>query len=95
MALYQGLSRLNKINVPYIVDTPFARIDKEHRSNILTQFFTKLNGQILILSTDEEIVGAYQDMVSNITSDTYVLKHASDGSTQILANTYFGRPEQK
>jgi DNA sulfur modification protein DndD len=94
MALYQGLSRLNKINVPYIVDTPFARIDKEHRSNILTQFFTKLNGQILILSTDEEIVGAYQDMVSNITSDTYVLKHASDGSTQILANTYFGRPEQ-
>ena len=90
MALYQGLSRLNKINVPYIVDTPFARIDKEHRSNILTQFFTKLNGQILILSTDEEIVGAYQDMVSNITSDTYVLKHTSDGSTQILANTYFG-----
>ena len=95
MALYQGLSRLNKINVPYIVDTPFARIDKEHRSNILTQFFTKLNGQILILSTDEEIVGAYQDMVSDITSDTYVLKHTSDGCTQILANTYFGRPEQK
>ena len=95
MALYHGLSRLNKINVPYIVDTPFARIDKEHRSNILTQFFTKLNGQILILSTDEEIVGAYQDMVSNITSDTYVLKHTADGSTQILANTYFGRPEQK
>ena len=95
MALYQGLSRLNKINVPYIVDTPFARIDKEHRSNILTQFFTKLNGQILILSTDEEIVGAYQDMVADITSDTYVLKHTDDGSTQILANTYFGRPEQK
>ena len=93
MALYQGLSRLNKINVPYIVDTPFARIDKEHRSNILTQFFTKLNGQIFILSTDEEIVGAYQDMVSDITSDTYMLKHTSDGSTQILANTYFGRPE--
>lgn len=95
MALYQGLSRLNKINVPYIVDTPFARIDKEHRSKILTQFFTKLNGQILILSTDEEIVGDYQNMVSDITSDTYVLKHTADGSTQILANTYFGRPEQK
>lgn len=94
MALYHGLSRLNKINVPYIVDTPFARIDKEHRSKILTQFFTKLNGQILILSTDEEIVGDYQDMVSDITSDTYVLKHTSDGSTKILADTYFGRSEQ-
>ena len=94
MALYQGLSRLNKINVPYIVDTPFARIDKEHRSNILTQFFTKLNGQVFILSTDEEIVGAYQDMVSDIISDTYVLKHTTDGSTKILANTYFGRSKQ-
>ena len=95
MALYQGLSRLNKINVPYIVDTPFARIDKEHRSKILTQFFTKLNGQILILSTDEEIVGDYQDMVSDIISDTYVLKHTSDGSTHILADTYFGRAAQQ
>lgn len=39
MALYQALSQLNKINVPYIVDTPFARIDKEHRGKILSQFF--------------------------------------------------------
>ena len=49
MALYQALSQLNKINVPYIVDTPFARIDKEHRGKILSQFFKKLNGQIIIL----------------------------------------------
>lgn len=90
MALYHGLSQLNKINVPYIVDTPFARIDKEHRSNILTNFFTKLNGQIIILSTDEEIVGDYQERVSDILSNTFVLKHTLDGSTQILTDTYFG-----
>lgn len=90
MALYHGLSRLNKINVPYIVDTPFARIDKEHRSNILTNFFTKLNGQILILSTDEEIVGDYQDMISGLLSNTFVLNHTSEGYTKILEDTYFG-----
>lgn len=90
MALYHGLSQLNKINVPYIVDTPFARIDKEHRSNILTNFFTKLNGQIIILSTDEEIVGDYQERVSDVLSNTFVLKHTLDGSTQILTDTYFG-----
>ena len=43
MALYQALSQLNTINVPYIVDTPFARIDKEHRSKILEEFFKELN----------------------------------------------------
>ena len=90
MALYQALSQLNKINVPYIVDTPFARIDKEHRGKILSQFFKKLNGQIIILSTDEEIVGEYRESISDIISNTFVLNHTANGNTEILANTYFG-----
>lgn len=87
---YQALSQLNKINVPYIVDTPFARIDKEHRGKILSQFFKKLNGQIIILSTDEEIVGEYRESISDIISNTFVLNHTANGNTEILANTYFG-----
>ena len=90
MTLYQALSHLNKINVPYIIDTPFARIDGEHREKILINFFKELKGQIIILSTDEEIVAHYKHVVSDIISDTYVLNHTSDGKTQIRANTYFG-----
>lgn len=90
MALYQALSRLNKINVPYIIDTPFARIDKGHRNNILEHFFKKLKGQVIILSTDEEIVGKYYQAIDDVVSDKYLLKHTSDGSTQILQNKYFG-----
>lgn len=90
MALYQALSQLNKIDVPYIVDTPFARIDKEHREKILERFFKKLNGQIIILSTDEEIVGDYQDVISDVVSNTFVLNHTSKGSTEILEDIYFG-----
>lgn len=90
MALYQALSRLNSINVPYIIDTPFARIDGEHRERILKNFFKELKGQIIILSTDEEIVSHYKNVISDIISDTYVLNHAKNGNTQIIANTYFG-----
>jgi len=90
MALYQALSQLNKIDVPYIVDTPFARIDKEHREKILERFFKKLNGQIIILSTDEEIVGDYQDVISDVVSNTFVLNHTSKGNTEILEDIYFG-----
>ena len=90
MALYQALSQLNKINVPYIIDTPFARIDKEHRSNILEHFFKKLKGQIIILSTDEEIVSNYMDVVSDVISNTFVLNHTSNGNTEILPGAYFG-----
>ena len=90
MALYQALSALNKIKVPYIIDTPFARIDKEHREKILKNFFKKLEGQVIILSTDEEIVSQYKDVVSDIISDTYVLNHIDDGKTEIIKDTYFG-----
>ncbi len=90
MALYQALAGLNKINVPYIIDTPFARIDKEHRENILEHFFKQLKGQIIILSTDEEIVSTYMDVVSDVTSNTFILNHTTTGSTEVLANEYFG-----
>lgn len=90
MALYQALSQLNKIDVPYIVDTPFARIDKEHREKILERFFKKLNGQIIIFSTDEEIVGDYQNVISDVVSNTFVLNHTSKGNTEILEDIYFG-----
>ena len=88
--MYQALSHLNKINVPYIIDTPFARIDGEHREKILKYFFKELRGQIIILSTDEEIVASYKHVVSDIISDTYILNHTNDGRTEIKANTYFG-----
>lgn len=90
MALYQSLSQLNKINVPYIIDTPFARIDKEHRTKILEQFFKKLNGQIIILSTDEEIVGEYKETVSDVISNTFMLNHTAQGNTEIISDMYFG-----
>lgn len=90
MALYQALAKLNKIDVPYIIDTPFARIDKDHREKILEHFFMKLNGQVIVLSTDEEIVGEYQEIIHDAVSDTFVLQHTETGTTKVLANTYFG-----
>lgn len=90
MALYQALSRLNKVSVPYIIDTPFARIDTEHRQNILNNFFMGLKGQIIILSTDEEIVDNYQQSIHDSVSNYYLLQHADNEGTRIIANLYFG-----
>ena len=90
MALYQALSKLNKVSVPYIIDTPFARIDTEHRQNILSNFFMNLKGQIIILSTDEEIVDAYQHSISESISNYYLLQHTENYGTKILKDKYFG-----
>lgn len=90
MALYQALSRLNKVSVPYLIDTPFARIDNEHRQNILNNFFMKLKGQIIILSTDEEIVGAHKESIESAISNYYLLQHSENNGTAIISDTYFG-----
>lgn len=89
MALYQALSSLNKVNVPYIIDTPFARIDAEHRQNILDNFFMNLKGQMIVLSTDEEIVGSYKDSIDDSVSNYYLLVHEDDQGTEIFNNAYF------
>ena len=56
----------------------------------MDRFFKQLNGQVIILSTDEEIVGDYCDVISDIVSNTFVLNHTVNGNTEIIADTYFG-----
>ena len=41
--------------LPFFIDTPFARIDTEHRANITEKFFKELRGQLCVFSTNEEI----------------------------------------
>ena len=49
-----------------------------------------INGQVIIFSTDEEIVGDYQNVISDVVSNTFVLNHTSKGNTEILEDIYFG-----
>lgn len=90
MSIYLALLKTSHKEIPFFIDTPFARIDSNHRSNIVKEFFDKINNQLFILSTDEEIVGVYKEMMSKKISNTFVLQISSYGKTQILANSYFG-----
>ena len=90
MSLYLALLKTSHKDIPFFIDTPFARIDSNHRENIVKEFFTKVNNQMFILSTDEEIVGEYKDMLSHRLSNTFTLKISSYGSTKIMPDDYFG-----
>ena len=57
---------------------------------ILEQFFKQLKGQIIILSTDEEVSTEYVDVISDVISNKYVLNHSNEGFTEIIPDTYFG-----
>lgn len=89
MALYHSLIQLCKHEIPFIIDTPFARIDTEHRNNISKYFFSKLNGQVFILSTNEEIDSEHVKIMKDKICATYMLENVDNKQTIIVGNTYF------
>lgn len=90
MSIYFALMQISRVDVPFVIDTPFARIDKEHRTKIVNNFFTKLKGQVFILSTDEEINNDYMKKINENVSNKYLLQYISRGKTKVLKDQYFG-----
>ena len=89
MALYHSLVQLCDHEIPFVIDTPFARIDTEHRKNISTHFFSKLQGQVFILSTNEEINSTHLQILKDKIAATYMLENLNDKQTVIMNNKYF------
>lgn len=89
MSLYWSMMQQSKNTLPYVIDTPFARIDTEHRANITDFFFKQLDGQLIILSTDEEISDAHIASLKDQIARIYMLEYGQDKRTHIHDNVYF------
>ncbi len=89
MALYKSLMNLCRYEVPFVIDTPFARIDSEHRDNISKYFFRELKGQVFILSTNEEVEGKHFNMLEDKLVTTYMLENVDNQKTIIQKDLYF------
>ena len=90
MALYHSLVSLCTQSIPFIIDTPFARIDTEHRMNIANSFFCNLSNQIFILSTNEEIGSAHMSVMKDKIAATFLLENTENQRTVVISNQYFG-----
>jgi len=90
MTLYWAIMRLCKQEVPFIIDTPFARIDSEHRANITEKFFDDLKGQVFIFSTNEEIVGQHLSILEKSVQARFLLENTDNEKTTVCSNVYFG-----
>lgn len=89
MALYHSLVQLCNHEIPFIIDTPFARIDTEHRRNISEHFFRQLNGQVFILSTNEEIDSEHVQIMEDKISATYLLENSDNKRTTVVSGKFF------
>lgn len=89
MALYHSLVSLCNYEIPFVIDTPFARIDTEHRRNIAKYFFSQLKGQVFILSTNEEINSSHIKILEDKIAATYLLENSDNKRTIIARDSYF------
>lgn len=89
MALYYSLVSLCYHELPFVIDTPFARIDTEHRHNISKHFFSELKGQVFILSTNEEINSSHVQILKDKIAATYMLENSDNKRTVVVKNSYF------
>ena len=56
-AVLWGLSRCTGMTLPTVIDTPVGRLDRSHRTNLVERYFPNASRQVVLFSTDEEIVG--------------------------------------
>ena len=89
LALYWAIIEISGQNIPFVIDTPYARIDANHRREISEKFFPNISDQVIILSTDEEINEEYYKIVKPYVSKEYLLINDENENRTTIKNNYF------
>ena len=89
LSLYYAIIRVSGKDIPFVIDTPYARIDTEHREQISREFFPNISRQVIILSTDEEITKTYYDVIKPHISKEYLLQFDETENKTNVVNGYF------
>ena len=89
LALYWAIIEISGQNIPFVIDTPYARIDANHRREISEKFFPNISNQVIILSTDEEINEEYYKIIKPYISKEYLLINDENENRTTIENNYF------
>lgn len=92
IAMLWALARTSGRALPMIIDTPLARLDSDHRANLVTRYFPDASHQVILLSTDTEVDDALYEQLRPAVSHAYHLDYdQAEGRTQVSSG-YFQTP---
>ena len=55
LSMLYAISKLSRIPLPIVVDTPVSRMDKEHKGWSVTRFYPQLSHQVIVLTTSDDL----------------------------------------
>ena len=71
------------------MDSPFNRLDSNHRKNLIEHFLRNNDNQIIFLSTDEEINSVDQYNIKELINNTFFLDYDKKEKTSKICEGYF------
>ena len=89
LSLYWSIIELSGQDIPFVIDTPYARIDANHRKEISEKFFPNISKQVVILSTDEEINEEYYQVIKPYVAREYLLINDENQNKTSVETRYF------
>ena len=87
--IVRALAKTSGRPLPFMIDTPLARLDEEHRANLVENFYPDASHQTIILSTDSEINNTHYQKLKPYISKSFVIQYDSDKGKTILHDSYF------
>lgn len=89
LAMIWALTKVSGSNFPFVIDTPLARLDSDHRSNLVDYYFTQLSDQVIILSTDTEITEDFYKKLVPYIHKEYLLNYDVDEKFTTIEEGYY------
>lgn len=87
--IVRALAKTSGRPLPFMIDTPLARLDEEHRANLVENFYPDASHQTIILSTDSEINSEHYQQLKPHIAKSFVIRYDSDKGKTIIHDSYF------
>ena len=86
-----ALGKVSGRPLPMVIDTPLARLDRDHRRLLGTRYFPSASHQVIILSTDTEIDSDFIPLLGNSVARSYELSFDSVSQSTHVKEGYFAK----
>ena len=89
MSMLWALAKTSGQKLPFIVDTPLARLDSKHRDNLVELFFPHASHQMMIFSTNTEVDQQYFNRLRPYVAHAYNLEYCEESKSTVVKEGYF------